>query len=122
MQKQSSYPKEQYTLQSASSTLVPVDNTSPSTNEETIPANSTINIPTNKIHDAEQMPNPPKEATNINTSTQQQTKNPARNVSKMKTIEIVGDSMLLGVDEKEMRENNIIRVRPHSGVVMRRFG
>ena len=32
-----------------------------------------------------------------------------------KTVEIIGDSMLLGINEKEMRDKHHVRVRPYSG-------
>ena len=51
----------------------------------------------------------PKKDTPTNSKIQ---KTPAKHI---KAIEIVGDSMLLGIDEKQMRNKNIVRIRPHSG-------
>ena len=61
------------------------------------------------------IPTPKSQPNNKKTISSVETKSSNINHHNKKTIEIIGDSMLLGINEKDIRDDNIIRVRPHSG-------
>ena len=80
---------------------------SPSTQQHQVSSsekNTKSNINSNIIKNSQNNTNKQHTNSDQNNSTQ-----------PMKTIKIIGDSMLLGIDEKKVRDNNLIRIRPHSG-------